>query len=69
MFENGQIDFGIGGEILRLLNLKKFLKTDIKILGIKNSIIPSSRHLSKYCYINYENIVKEVANMCKIRKK
>ena len=69
--ENGQIDFGIGGEILRLLNLKKKIlqKTDIKILGIKNSIIPSSRHLSKYCYINYENIVKEVANMCKIRKK
>ena len=69
--ENGQVDFGIGGEILRLLSLNKKLlqKIDIKIIGIKNSIIPSSRYLSKYCYINYENIVKEVVNMCKIRKK
>ena len=69
--ENGQIDFGIGSEILRLLSLngKILQNTEVKILGIKNSIIPSSRYLAKYCYINYENIVKEVSKMCKIKKK
>ena len=39
--ENGQIDFGIGSEILRLLSLngKILQNTEVKILGIKNSII------------------------------
>jgi len=69
--ENGQEDFGIGSEILRLLNLEKKLikKSEIEILGIKNSIIPSSRSLSKYCYVNYEDIIKKVVNMCGIKKK
>ena len=71
IIDNGQVDFGVGAEVLRLLSLNKkvFMNTEVKILGLKKIIIPSTRHLSKYCYINYEDIIKEVTKICKIKKK
>ena len=47
--------------------LIEFMNTEVKILGLKNTIIPSTRHLSKYCYINYEDIIKEDTKICKIK--
>ncbi len=69
--ENGQVEFGIGSEISRLINKETKIKKNFnfEIIGLENSIIPSTRALAKHCYISHTDIINKVFEILKIKKR
>ncbi len=66
--DNGMKTFGISSEISCLIteNLKNIL---VDRIGVLETPIPSTVSLAKYCYPEYDSIIKRVCKMLDIKKK
>lgn len=66
--DNGMKSFGVSSEVSSFIyeNLSKVV---VKRIGVMETPIPSTVALAKYCYPEFDKIVKEVLNILKIKKK
>ena len=62
--DNGGMNYGISSEIIAKvyenLNPSEIKKMSIKRIGLTDNPIPSTRELAKYCYPDYQSIIKNV---------
>ena len=71
VIDNGWMKYGISSEIISIL----YENSDIQLkdrpirIGFKDSPIPSSRELAKYCYPYCKDIVKKILKMFKRNEK
>ena len=63
--DNGWSTYGISAEIMSIVseNIFQKLKNAPQRLGIKNVLIPSTRELAKYCYLNSRLILDKIISM------
>jgi pyruvate/2-oxoglutarate/acetoin dehydrogenase E1 component len=66
LVDNGMKTFGITAEISALINEEKKKKFNIRRIGVTEVPIPSTVSLAKYCYPEYNIIVKNVLEMLNI---
>jgi pyruvate/2-oxoglutarate/acetoin dehydrogenase E1 component len=69
VIDGGWTDFGVGAEVVSKITQKLKLKTLPKIIGLRNSPIPSSRNLSKEIYPFYGDIIYEILKMLNLKIK
>ena len=69
VIDNSWTTYGISAEIISLVSEKNFknLKISPERIGIKNVLIPSSRELAKYCYLDSKTILDKIISMSKKR--
>jgi pyruvate/2-oxoglutarate/acetoin dehydrogenase E1 component len=65
--DNGMKTFGIGSEISSLINESFKKKYTVVRLGVKETPIPSTISLSKYCYPEHNLIIKEALKLLGIK--
>jgi len=65
VIDNSWSTYGISAEIMSLVseNIFKKLKNAPQRIGIKNVLIPSTRELAKYCYLNSRLILDKIIFM------
>ena len=65
VIDNSWTTYGISAEIMSLVseNIFKKLKSSPQRIGIKNVLIPSTRELAKYCYLNSRLILDKIILM------
>ena len=63
--DNSWTTYGISAEIISLVTEKIFKKIKIppERIGIKNVLIPSTRDLAKYCYLDSDIILNKIISM------
>ena len=69
VIDNSWTTYGISAEIISSVSEKNFknLKISPERIGIKNVLIPSSRELAKYCYLDSKTILDKIISMSKKR--
>lgn len=65
VIDNGWVTYGISAEIISLVTEEAFKKLKIspQRIGIKNVLIPSTRGLAKYCYLDSKIILNKIISM------
>jgi len=63
--DNSWTTFGISAEIISAVTEKLFKKIKVspERIGIKNVLIPSTRELARYCYLNSNEILAKIVKM------
>ena len=63
--DNGWVTYGIGAEIISIVTEEVFKKLKIppQRIGIRSVLIPSTRGLAKYCYLDSKTILNKIISM------
>lgn len=65
--DNGMITYGISAEISSIIQENSKEKKYIKRIGVLETPIPSTLSLARYCYPEFDLIVKECLKMLKLK--
>ena len=69
LVDNGMLTYGITAEISAIINENKRKKYNVRRIGVMEVPIPSTVSLAKYCYPEFNIIVKNALDMLKIKYK